>query len=64
VSRKKDEEAYGLLDRVINTFEVAERRSVYFELLSIGQALAGSGDAKTLRELIVKTAATASDRPK
>jgi hypothetical protein len=63
VSRKEDEEAYGLLDRVINTFEVAERRSVYFELLSIGQALAGSGDAKTLRELIVKTAATASDRP-
>jgi hypothetical protein len=52
VRRKKDEEAYRLLDKVINTFEITERRSVYFELLSIGQALAQSSDAKKLRGLI------------
>jgi hypothetical protein len=51
VSRKKDEEANRLLDRVIDTVQIAERRSVLFELLAIGQAVARSPDAKHLRDL-------------
>jgi hypothetical protein len=55
--RKKDEEAYRLLDKVMNTFQVADQRAVFFELLSIGQAVAHSDDAKKLRELIPLTPA-------
>jgi hypothetical protein len=51
MSRKKDEEAYRLLDKVMNAFQVAEHRSVFFELLAIGQAVAQSPDAKHLRDL-------------
>jgi hypothetical protein len=51
VSRKKDEEAYRLLDRVIDTFPIADQRSVFLELVAIGQAIAQSPDAKHLRDL-------------
>jgi hypothetical protein len=51
-SRRKDEEAYRLLDKVLDSYQVAEQRSVFFELLSIGQAVARSPDAKKLRALI------------
>lgn len=50
MSRKEDEEAYRLLDSVLDKFQVAAQRSVFFELLSIGQAVARSADAKKLRE--------------
>ena len=51
VSRKKDGQAYRLLDRVIDASQIAEQRSVFFELLAIGQAVAQSPDAKHLRDL-------------
>jgi hypothetical protein len=51
LSRKKDEEASRLLDRVIETSQGAEQRSLFFELLAIGQAVARSPDAKHLRDL-------------
>jgi hypothetical protein len=52
-TRKKGEEAYAMLDSVMKgKFEVLEKRAVYFELLSIGQAVAASPDTKRLRGLI------------
>jgi hypothetical protein len=51
--RENGEEAYAMLDSVTKgKFEVLEKRAVYFELLSIGQAVAASPDTKTLRGLI------------
>jgi hypothetical protein len=50
--RKKDERAYQILDNAMNAAQILDKRLVYFELLSIGQALAQSGDAKKLRRLI------------
>jgi hypothetical protein len=42
-----------MLDSVTKgKFEVLEKRAVYVELLSIGQAVAASPDTKTLRGLI------------
>jgi hypothetical protein len=50
-TRKKDETAFQLLDKVAS-YGLANKDAVYFELLSIGQDLARSTDAKRLRELI------------
>jgi hypothetical protein len=51
--RKKDEAAYRLLDKVTEEgYALTDKDAVYFELLSIGQALAGSAHATRLRRLI------------
>jgi hypothetical protein len=46
-SRRADEDAYRLLDRV-SVARVGDKRPVYFELVSIGQAIAGSSGAREL----------------
>jgi hypothetical protein len=51
-ARRKDEQAYKILDDAMNAAQVLDQRLVYFELLSIGQAVAQSADAKKLRGLI------------
>jgi hypothetical protein len=52
--RKASEQPYVLLDHVMKSFEILERRAVYFELLSIGQSVAESKDASLLRDGIEK----------
>jgi hypothetical protein len=51
-ARTKDEHAYKILDNAMNDAQVLDKRLVYFELLSIGQAIAQSPDAEKLRGLI------------
>jgi hypothetical protein len=51
-SRKSTEDTYRLLDSAV-TVEIAGKSAVYFELVSIGQAVARSEDARRLRDLIM-----------
>lgn len=44
------EEKYALLDEVRNSVEVAQKNSIYYELLSIGQRVATSRDIRKLRK--------------
>jgi hypothetical protein len=53
-SRKKDEQAFRILDAAMNSSVIVDKRLVYFELLSIGQAVAQSSDADKLRNLIAE----------
>jgi hypothetical protein len=48
--RKTDEHTYRLLDAAMKAAQIGERRLVYFELLSIGQALANAEDTRRFRE--------------
>lgn len=54
-TRRADERAYFLLDDVLGDIRIADRRAPYLELLSIGQAVAASSDARELRSLIEST---------
>lgn len=47
-SRKKDEEAYRLLDQADNGMLIAGKKTLYLELLSIWQALTSSNDIERL----------------
>ena len=44
---RKNEDTYRLLDSARNTYTIAEKPAVFFELLAAGQALARSEDLRT-----------------
>jgi hypothetical protein len=49
---RKDDQIYSLLDKVGNRFMLLEKPAIFFELLSIGQAIAKSDDIKMLTDRI------------
>jgi hypothetical protein len=58
---KKDEEVgFSLLDQIADTYQVAGKQAIYFELLSIGQSISASPDVD--RFLEVGRAATLDSR--
>ena len=50
--RKEDEDNYRLLDAVRERIHVLEKDVVYYELLSIGQAVVNSSDVSNLRQVL------------
>ena len=50
--RRKDDRIYQLLDTIGSTFMLLEKPAIYFELLSIGQAIAGATDLLELTKRI------------
>ena len=59
-AQRKDDAIFALLDRASSTYAMLDKPAVYFELLSIGQALAGSKD---LQRLEAVAAAVANPKP-
>lgn len=49
---RRTERAHILLDEVLSSMTVSDKRAPYFELLSIGQAVVASADVARLRRLI------------
>ena len=49
----RSDPTYGTLDKVFDTFNVMGKKTVYFELLSIGQLLARSPDIKKFIEKVI-----------
>lgn len=50
--KKKKDMLFALLDQVSQRISLADKNAVYFELLSVGQALVNSPDIQTLRKKI------------
>ena len=48
---KDDEQSFHLLDAIADTYQIAGKQAIYFELLSIGQSIAASPDIERFLEV-------------